>query len=392
MTSPPRPTEPPRWCLGDLEQRAWKIGADVASLHADDVDRLARFPKEAADAMAADGLLAAMVPADVGGEGASIAAAATATRALAAHCSATALVFAMHQINVWYLSRYGHTDALRGLLRTVVADATLIANGNSEVGLGADLSQSRCAVEPTSTGFHLTKDALALSYGAAANALILTARRAPDAEPSDQVLVAARPGTYSLEPLSEWDTTGLRGTCSASYRIDIDETAELVFPVPWATVAPESVGITIILLSSVWLGIAESAAALAHAYVRADARRKIGTTPPGAAVLAQLSVRLDEARSTMTAAVEAYESAIASDAVGAPSLLLMMRNLKVAATTLAIDIVLQASLICGLAGYQRSSPFSLDRHVRDVLGGPLMANNMRALGDNAVMLLGMKQL
>ena len=33
----------------------------------------------------------------------------------------------------------------------------------------------------------------------------------------------------------------------------------------------------------------------------------------------------------------------------------------------------------------------MDRNLRDVIGGPLMANNLRAAGDNAQLLLGMKQ-
>ena len=47
-------------------------------------------------------------------------------------------------------------------------------------------------------------------------------------------------------------------------------------PVPWGTSGPQCVGITTILLNSVWLGIAEAAASRAHAFVRADARKRIG--------------------------------------------------------------------------------------------------------------------
>jgi acyl-CoA dehydrogenase len=389
---PVKNQSPPRWCVGDLAQAAWTVGAEVAAQHADDVDRQARFPREAADAMAAAGLLSAMVPVELGGAGASLESAALATRALAAHCSATALVFSMHQINVWYLSRYGHTDTLRDLLGQVVSDGVLIANGNSEVGLGGDVGQSICAVESADGRFTLTKEALALSYGADADALVLTARRAPDAEPNDQVLLAARPGTFTLERTSEWDTTGLRGTCSSSFHIEIDESCDAIVPVPWSTIGPEAVGVTVILLNSVWLGIAEAAASLAHAYVRADARKKIGTTPASAPLLAEISVLLDGARAAVAAVIDAYEAAGASDSMQAPSLLLAVRNLKLSSTTSAIEIVLLASRICGLMGYKRDSPYSLDRHLRDVMGGPLMANNTRAAGDNARLLVALKEL
>lgn len=385
-------SETPSWCLGDVERRAWAVGADVAAKFADEVDRDARFPAEAVDAMRSAGLLAAMVPVELGGGGQSLTAVATTVRALAVHCSASALVLAMHQIEIWQLMLHGSTDELRGLLRSVATDGVLIANANSEVGLGGDVSQSLCAVEAADGRYRLVKESLAVSYGANADAILLTARRHPDAAPNDVVMVACGPGSFRLEQTSDWDTTGLRGTCSYGYRIEIDEDEGMIFPVPWSTMGSRSIGATTILLNSVWLGIAESAAAKAHAYVRADARRKIGTTPSGAPRLAELAVTLSEARGMMELAARRYEAAVGTDAIDDPSLLLMVRNLKLSMTMLAIEIVTKASLVCGLAGYKRDSPFSLDRNLRDVLGGPLMANNTRAAGDNARMLLGMKQL
>ena len=383
----------PAWCRGDVEARAWAVGVEVAAKFADEVDRDARFPVEAADALRESGLLAAMVPVELGGEGASLGSIATATRALAMHCSATALVMAMHQIEIWYLNQFGDTDGLRGLLQSVATDGVLIANGNSEVGLGGEVGRSFCAVEHGDDGrFRLEKETLAISYGADADALLLTARRGPEAAENEQVMVACRPGTYTLERTSDWDTTGLRGTCSSSFRVVVDETDDMIFPTPWLTIGAQCVGATTILLNSVWLGIAEAAAARAHAYVRADARRKIGTMPASAPLLADLAVTLGEARGIMESAIRNYEAAVGTDAIEAPSLLLAVRNLKLSETTLAIEIVSKASLICGLAGYKRDSPYSMDRNLRDVLGGPLMANNSRARGDNAQLLLALKQL
>ena len=205
-------------------------------------------------------------------------------------------------------------------------------------------------------------------------------------------MVACGPGSFELEQISEWNTTGLRGTCSAGFRVTIDERDDMIFPTPWATIGAQCIGATTILLSSVWLGIAEAAASRAHAYVRADARRKVGVTPASAPLLAELAVTLGEARGVMESAVSRYEAAVGTEGMDAASLLLTVRNLKLSSTTLAIDIVMKASLICGLAGYKRDSNFSMDRNLRDVLGGPLMANNTRAAGDGALLLLAMKQM
>ena len=382
----------PAWCDSELARTAWAIGVDVAGPVADEVDRDARFPSEAVDAMRAAGVLSAMVPTEFGGAGASLRDVAVATRALAGHCAASALVLSMHQIEIWYLMHHGHTDGLRNLLRRVVTDGTLIANGNSEVGLGGDVGHSNCAVEPIGDRFRLEKDTLAVSYGASADALLLTARRAPDAAPGDQVMVACNPGMFKLEQLSTWDTTGLRGTCSAGFRVVVEDESDMIFPVDWATISNHAVGATVIFLSSVWLGIAESAASRAHAYVRADARRKIGVTPAAAPALAELVVTLGEARAVMTSTIDFYLDAVESGATENPMLVLAIRNLKLSQTTLAHEIVLKASLICGLAGYKRDSPYSMDRHVRDIIGAPLMAHNFRTSADNARLLLAIKQL
>ena len=382
----------PSWCEGELERRAWAVGVEFAAPFADEVDRDARFPAEAAAAMRESGLLAAMVPAEFGGEGASLSAVATAGRALASHCAATALVFAMHQIEVSYLNTFGDTDGLRDLLRRVVTDGVLIANANSEVGLGGELGRSFCAVESADGRFRLEKDILAMSYGLHADAVMLTARRHPDAAPNDQVMVACGPGSFTLQQTSTWDTTGLRGTCSYGFLMVADEADDMILPAAWSTIASHSVGPSTILLNSVWLGIAEAAASRAHASVRAEARRKIGVTPTSATLLAELAVTLDEARGVMALTIARYEATVGTEAIDHPSMLLAMRNLKLSSTTLAIEVAMKASLICGLAGYKRDSPYSMDRNLRDILGGPLMAHNSRFYADNALMLLAMKQM
>jgi acyl-CoA dehydrogenase len=69
-----------------------------------------------------------------------------------------------------------------------------------------------------------------------------------------------------------------------------------------------------------------------------------------------------------------------------------MRDLKLTSTTLAADVALRSLAVCGLGGYRRDSKFSVDRNVRDVLGGQLMAHNDRFYADNAQLLIGLKEL
>jgi len=369
------------------------VGAAVAGPHAADVDRQGRFPAEATEAMRRDGLLGAMVPVELGGEGATLSEVSESIRAVAAHCASSALVLAMHQIEVAYLIHHGRTARLQRLLRQVATGSVLMANANSEVGLGGDVSRSFCALEHRGGRVHLDKDVRALSYAEYADAITVNARRDPEAPENEQVMLVCGPGSFTVEATGEWDTLGLRGTCSSGYRLVADEDEDMVLTDRWSTVVNQTgLAATTVLLNSVWLGIAEEAAATAHASVRAEARRSIGSTPPSALRLAELVVILGQARAvlaTTTARVMAVGGG--TDMEDDLPLVLEMRDLKLSMTTLCADVVLRALGVCGLSGYKRGSTFSVERNVRDVLGGQLMANNNRFYVDNAQLLLMVKK-
>lgn len=263
----------------------------------------------------------------------------------------------------------------------------------SEVGIGGSTGQSLCAISHNGGRVQLHKDVLAISYGLKADALLITARRHADAAASNQVLLALRPGSFTLEQTSGWNTIGLRGTCSAGFLVHADESDDMLFPDGWATIVEQTGGpATEILLNSVWLGIAEAAAHRAHRFVRADARRNIGTTPMNAPLLAEVAVTLGSVRSLMSSFLDRFDAATGTEEIHSAATILALRNLKLSTTTLAIEIVTKASMICGFAGYHRDSDFSMDRSLRDVFGGPLMANNARFMNQNAHLLLAMRDM
>lgn len=370
---------------------AAEIGEKIAAPVADEVDRDSRFPREAVDAFRERGLLSALVPEHLGGYGASMSEISGAVRALARHCSASALVLAMHSIEVSNLVRQGSTEPLQDLQRLVASEQLLFANANSEVGIGGDVGRSKCALENDNGTLRLTKDALAISYGAHADVIAATARRSPDSEPTDQVSVLCR--RFTLEPLSEWDAIGLRGTCSLGYRLQAEIEAGELYPVPFAEIATSGgLQANMLFLSSVWVGIAEAAAAKAHAYVRAAARRDIGTTPKSALRLAELSQDLDGIRALLDTSARRIEDADGTEELGGIQLLASLRNLKIGASEGGVRIVRDALEICGIAGFKRGTPFTLDRQLRDAHGGLVMVSNDRYLHMNADTLVARKQL
>src|SRR4051812_44516195 len=83
-----------------LKPSVQKIGSQVAAAHADDVDKSARFPSESLSALKEAKVLGAYVPKELGGLGCGLIELAAMCEVLGQHCSATAMVLAMHHIQV----------------------------------------------------------------------------------------------------------------------------------------------------------------------------------------------------------------------------------------------------------------------------------------------------
>lgn len=380
-----------------LGARVRDIGERVAGPVADEVDMNARFPAEAVDALRLSGALGALVPIDWGGPGASVSEMAQAVASLAEYCASSALILAMHAIQVACIVRHAQRSTLERVVPGLLAGELLLANANSELGLGGERRSSICALEATAEGFRLEKRASTVSYGEYADGVLATARRSADSPPNEQVFAVCLQPRMSLEPFGDWNTLGLRGTCSRPALLTAELSPDLVIDNYGEIFMRTSLATSGILLSAVWLGIAEAAASRAHASVREQARRQRSAAPgaqaPTSALrLAELGVVLHQLRSVCSAGAERYERVKDSDEVTTLAFSSKMDNLKIASSTLAGEIVRRALLICGLPGYQNDSPSSLGRLVRDSAAAPLMVNNDRTLGALAQALLIRKEL
>ena len=373
-------------------ERVVQVADELAAPNADEVDREGRFPKEAVDGLREARALSAYVPTALGGEGVSMNALARACEELARRCSATGMVFAMHQIKLGSLVRHAADEPFfADYLRRLCAEQRLISSVTSEVGVGGDMRSSICAIEPAGDGMvRLTKQATTVSYGVHSDEILITARRAPDAEASDQVLVLLERATTELEQTTTWDSLGMRGTCSPGFVVRATVPADHVVAVPFATVAAASmVPWSHLLWSHVWLGIAGEAFERARAYVRAAARRTPGSVPPMAKPLSELSIEVTRMRSTIADALQEYEGLMASESEELETIGYAIRTntLKISSSELAPKICHAALQICGMAGYKNDSPFSVGRQYRDALSASLMIANDRIHANNARLLL-----
>ena len=367
-----------------------RIAVDVAAKHAVDVDAQSRFPSETFEALREARLLSALVPVELGGSGASMRDLAESCALLGQACGSRAMVLAMHHIQVACVVRHARSSPLfEGYLREIAEKQILMASVTSEVGVGGDTRSSICAVERSGGRFSLVKDATTVSYGDHAEDFLVTCRRAADAAPSDQVLVLLRRGDYTLERKGKWDTLGMRGTCSPPFKVVSAGAETQILPGSYADSSAESmVPYSHILWSGLWMGIATDAVNRAAAFVRAEARKKPGTTPPTATRLAEVSVMLQAMRSNVVAAAVDFD-ALGDDREPLRTMAWALRfnNLKIAASEAAPQIVHKALQIIGIMGYKNDSPFSVGRHYRDSLSAALMVGNERILAKSASMLL-----
>ena len=374
---------------GEVASRMAAIADEVAGPAADDVYAAARFPTETIDALKAEGLLAALVPIEFGGGGASLEEVSRGLVALGRRCASSAMVVAMHHIQVACLVRHGRNEVLQAYLQELAEHQYLLASATTEVGTGGDVRSSICALEVTDGRFRVEKQAPVISYADDADAVLVTARRTADSPESDQVIVLCRPPGLELEQVGEWNALGFRGTCSTGFILRATGDAGEVLDEPYADISTRTMlPMAHLLWSSVWLGIASDAVDLARRFVQSEARRKPGTMPPAALRLADVTVVHQQFVDMVQSSLARYAAAgTDADRLSSIGFGVGMNALKVSSSTLVVDIVRECMLICGLASYRLDTPYSLGRHLRDAMGAALMVNNDRIMANNAQMLL-----
>ena len=374
----------------DFIARAEKV-SKIAAEHANAVDRDARFPHEAFKAIRDERLLSMLIPTELGGEGARAADVADVSR---------------HPRRGVRLDRHDFRDAPResrlprpprsrqrmaeGILARRGARAVphrLVDDGRQQRGQHP-LERRRDQAQPDAR-VRLERDASCISYGAEADAIVTTARRADAASSSDQVLAVFRRSDYTLDPTKTWDTLGMRGTCSVGYMLRAEGFADQVLSEPYERVHNLSmVPYAHILWAATWQGVANAAFSRARAFVRQAARQSGGRMPPGAQHLTYARVSLETLRGALQAGLATFDRhAVEPGGLTSMNAQLALNFLKVEASELAAQTVLSAMRATGLAGYRNDSEFSMGRYLRDILSSPIMIHNDRVLANSEAAVL-----
>lgn len=368
----------------DIPARARRVAA-VAEQYAAEVDRDGRVPLEAIAQAKTERLFGVLAPRALGGEDASHAEVVEACFILGQACASTAMIYAMHQVKAACIVRHGQGDAWHeGFLERLTEQQLLLASSTTEGKSGGAVRSSDSAIVHSGGRIQLEREASVISYGEAADGLVTTARRSPDAAPSDQVLLVLDRRDYNLTRTGGWNTLGMRGTVSAGFKLRAEADPEQILPHPYGRIHAESmVPSAHLFWSATWAGIAAGSVERARRYIRKSIRTE-GKPPPAVAHLSNAMAALRAMRALIATTTARFES-IKDDpaALAALDFQSAITLLKVDASELAVQAVTHALRACGLSGYRNDGDASLARHMRDVLSAPIMINNDRILADLA---------
>lgn len=353
--------------------------ARVALDNAGDVDVNGRFPKETIEAARKFDLLSIFAPRWASGEQWSLRDTARLCARIAEACGSTGLVLAMHHLQMACLRYYGgETAELRNFACRAVEENWLLGSITTERATGGDIRSSACALSCAEDGtLALVKDATVVSYGAHADALLVSARASAESPVSDQVLICLSPGQFTLAKQREWQTLGMRGTESSGFQLDAKPTRGLVMATPFAEInARTLLPVAHVLWGAVWVGIAVDSLERARRALRRRA------APELIAEFGRARMSLDAARfavSSMARDFDALEGDASRHQEKISEKPESFNSLKAVVSENCLQATLGALRVAGMDGYRRDGEFSIERNLRDICSSIIMINNSKII-------------
>lgn len=350
--------------LGNPSDRALALANQLGTQFAQraaEHDAQGTFVAENYELLRAQRVFSALVPAELGGGGWTHGEMCAFLRALAGHCSSTALALSMHQhlvaFQVW---NHLHGKPGKALLERVAREQLVLVSTGAR-----DWMESNGTVEKVEGGFRVSAKK-AFASGSPAGNILATSAPYQDPAAGWQVLHFAVPmNDPKVRLQADWNTLGMRGTGSQTVVLDgvlVPEQAVSLrrprgeFHPVWGVI----LGVALPLIMSVYTGIAEAAAHRAAGH----ARQSGGTDETTAPLLGAM----ENARTTAALAQESLV-ALCNNFDFAPGMeianaALVRKSIVAQAAKRTVELAMEA---CGGAGFYRD--FALERLWRDVQAG-----------------------
>jgi acyl-CoA dehydrogenase len=361
---------------------------EVARRTAAEVDTAARFPTETFAALGAARLLGPNDPTT--GRPWTLAAIQRLVTPVARACGSSGLALAMHHNILHTVVRAAETDAtLARLVARADEDQPLMASATSEVGSGGDIRTSTAACTPANGPDGRSGDGLVAiskrlpqaSYLDRADAVVITARRDPDAAPGDQVLALAYRPQFSAET-GPWHALGMRGTASGPAALTCTIPRDQVATEPWGMLARQvMMPAAHLAWSACWLGLALAALDTARAFARTSRPKSPDLAALRRAHHADLVRGVSLLDRSIAGLAAVYDDAWQAGRELTQQEVFEFAQLRLTAGDQAVAAVLGALRAVGVAGYLEAGELSLARPVRDVLSSTVMISEDRIRSD-----------
>ncbi len=356
----------------DLTSSLARVTA-VAAAHAESVDG-GRFPKEAVDALRAEGLLGLLSATEVGGLGGTLADAFTVVHALGTVCGSSSMVACMHYCGAAVLEKTGALDVRRAVAEGRHLSTLAFSEASSRSHFWAP--SSTATVEGDEVVMEARKSWI--TSASHATAYVWSSRPTAAEGPSTLWLVPANaPGLSVPRP---YVGLGLRGNDSspvnasgvrvpAGNRLGADGGG---FDLMMGVVLP-----TFSVLNSAGsLGAMDRAIAGASAWCGATRHEHLGTSladlPTIRAYIARSALRADQARTLA-------QDTITALATGRADAMIRVLQCKASAGEAALEVTATAMRVCGGAAYRQE--VGVERAFRDAQASSVMAPTSDQLFD-----------
>ncbi|WP_307849512.1 acyl-CoA dehydrogenase family protein [Qaidamihabitans albus] len=331
------------------------------------------FPAADFADLRASGLLGLMVPARLGGTGASFADYAEVAMAIGSGAGATALIFNMHASVTGALAhtpdelvrQLGATDGFfvtRDRLLAEAASGALYAVAMSERGAGSRLSRITTEYRAVDGGFRVTGSKTFVSGAGHADGYLLAARDAASTEPKVSYFVIPAGEGVRVEPT--WDAMGMRATCSHDVHFDVEVEPDALLggveglAILLAQAMPQWL---VASYAAVYAGVARSAIEAGAAHLR---RRGLDSLP---AVRSRLG-RADAAAAAAALVVREAAARVSAEP-GTPETNRWVWRAKLTAGDTAAQVASSVLEAAGTSATRRGHP--LERIYRDARCGAL---------------------
>jgi alkylation response protein AidB-like acyl-CoA dehydrogenase len=305
------------------------------------------------------GLVEAGVPRELGGGGASVATLGEMLRVMAHHCSSTALAFAMHThqvaIPAWRW-RHQKVAAVEPLLKRIATEQIIILSSG-----GSDWIAGSGRAEKVEGGYRISARKVFASGANAADLFMTTAVVEEDgAEPSViHFGIPMNSPHVKIDPV--WRTLGMRGTGSHDVIIDGHVVPDAAVALKrkageWHPLFQVITTVAFPLIYSVYLGVAESACAIAADLARKRRADRLVTELAG-----RMMTELKGAQLAHQHMIDIAASGQAS--AETVNEVMMCRTLVARHAIRAVELAMETA---GGAGFFRSQ--GLERRFRDIQG------------------------